>query len=128
MDRLGGILRALGARRLLALVILLGGCDQLLDSGGRSDRVAKLEARVTALETQLRDRHSDKPPEDHAMADCLSLATDAYWNHIKSNGRQKGKPDEDGNATWAAPSPIWDQAAKIKQNAIEECRVRYGRQ
>lgn len=121
--------RDVDAMKTFALVaFLICGCERLTGSSADSDRVTKLEARVTALEEQAKEKVEAKTTQRREMAVCLDDAEKTYWEYVKLNGRKKDKPAADGSDTWQAPVAVFDQASKLKQNAIEECRVLYGRQ
>jgi hypothetical protein len=108
------------------VAIGVSGCDQLAGGSGESDRIAKLEARVTALESQVKQNSDDKALRTHLMSLCLAGANEAYWKYVELNGHKRRQPDEDGSDVWMASPHVWDSAAKIKENAIEECRIRHG--
>jgi hypothetical protein len=87
-----------------------------------------LEARITALEAQATEKAGATANRLQAMATCLENAEQRYWNYVKLNGRRRAKLSDDGNEVWNAPTSVWDQASKLKQNAIGECQALFGRQ
>lgn len=114
-------------RALALFALLLAGCDEMLKSSSREERISKLEGRVTALEAEIKQKDDLKADQTQEMDLCLARAEERYWTYVKLNGHQHGKPDENGDVVYRAPTSVWDQAAKLKQNAIEECRIRFGR-
>lgn len=111
--------------RTLVVLLLVTGCDQFLNSAPQNERIGKLEARVAVLEAALTEKKDEKAGQEREMSRCLDEAGETYWKYVQLNGR--GKPQANGDVKWTASVPVFDQASKLKQNAIEECRVRYGK-
>lgn len=108
-------------RPTIAMVaLLLCGCDEW-QTASKAD-LRRLELRVLTLEARAKEHADDDHVREDLMATCLGGAEDAYWDHVKLNGRRRP-----GTDVWTAPAHIFDHAAKLKQSAIEECRVKHGR-
>lgn len=112
---------------MTAAVALLCGCEALSRGESNTIRIADLEARVTALESERRQKDQDDGLRTIYMDGCLDKADRAYWKYVKLNGKRSTNRAHVGKEVWQAPPHIWEHAAQEKRNAIEECRVQFGK-
>jgi len=86
-------------------------------------RETELERKIADLEKQLAAASTNGIDANRAgeLRSCLLDAELAYLRYAKLNGRMK----RDGTI-WARDG-VWQQAARDKANAIEECKTTWGR-
>ena len=73
-------------------------------------------------------RHGAVLGKDCIVGEKSYIAYDVrIGNYVKLNGRKRARPAEDGSEVWNAPISVWDQASKLKQNAIGECQALFGK-
>src|ERR1035438_1897529 len=105
---------------VLASALLLIGCE----NGAKDLRVQRLEARVDAVEKQLKAKNDADVDRQMKLEHCVNVdAHDAYWNHVEMNG----KPISNKPGAYTAPGYVWDDAQKLRNSKIEECKILYGR-
>jgi hypothetical protein len=111
-----------GVVRLVALLLFLSACDEYVSPAKAKDRkIAELEARLASMERQSKDEEKARSDRSYSFEVCILDADIAYWDYIRLNGRIARKTAE-GNV-YRAPSHIWAQASKDKENAIAICKA-----
>lgn len=101
--------------RFIAAIACLACACGLLDD---PDKTKQLEQKVAALEKQLAEKATQERLRGNDLDECLFEAEARYWRYVKLNGRET-KP-----GLYRAKSYVWEQAARDKANAIEECKAR----
>lgn len=102
--------------KTIALLLVFCSCNY----GEERRAISALSARVAVLEKKL-DLASSM---DSALNECIDAARSAHDRFVLMNGgKMSGKF---GGDVIEAPATIWNLAAKNKQDAIEECKTRYG--
>lgn len=114
---LGALLKGFTCVALLVPLLTTTACNRI----DRLEReVEELESRVGKLEADRQAGALEKTARREQLEWCVTFEADqAYWSHIKLNGKKVGKDK------WEAPQYVWDQARTRKRDKIEECKLLY---
>ncbi len=92
--------------------------QKLLEFAREKDHAERVAREAARINDEVKERVNEQMSQQ-----CSNVAEADYWEYIKLNG--KPVPDKEHDL-FAAPGYVWDQAAKRKAGALEECHRKYG--
>lgn len=108
-------------KRLLLITItaaFLTGCGQ---SDKTAERITALEQRVSKLEAQRQEQAAADADRKAKLQYCITHdANEVFDQHLRLNASTHR------GATYTVPAQVAEQALRLKQDKIEQCKLLYG--